>query len=102
MYLIQLLLPLYDNDGQPLPSALFRDVKQELTARFGGLTAYSRAPAEGLWREDTNRTVRDDIVVLEVMAEALDRDWWRAYRARLERRFEQQQVVIRASAIETL
>lgn len=102
MYLIQLLLPLYDNDGQPLPSALFRDVKQELTDRFGGLTAYSRAPAEGLWREETNRTVRDDIVVLEVMAEALDRDWWRAYRARLERRFEQQQVVIRASAIETL
>lgn len=102
MHLIQLLLPLYDNDGQPLPSALFREVKQELTDRFGGLTAYSRAPAEGQWREDTNRTIRDDIVVFEVMAEALNRDWWRAYRARLERRFTQQQVIIRASVIEML
>ena len=79
MYLIQLLLPLYDNDGQPLPSALFRDVKRELTDRFSGLTAYSRAPAEGLWRDDSTRTMCDDIVVLEVMGDALDRDWWRAY-----------------------
>jgi hypothetical protein len=41
-------------------------------------------------------------VVLEVMAEELDRVWWRAYRARLERDFRQDVIVIRASAVEVI
>ena len=36
------------------------------------------------------------------MAESLDRDWWREFRARLERRFAQDVIVVRATAIETL
>ena len=50
MYLIQILLPLYRNDGQALPRALFRQVRDELIERFGGLTAYTRAPASGYWQ----------------------------------------------------
>ena len=45
---------------------------------------------------------RDEIVVLEVMAETLDREWWRDYRGELERRFRQDEVVIRASEVERL
>ena len=48
MYLIQILLPLNDNQGRPVARELFRDVGSELTGRFGGLTAHTRAPAEGL------------------------------------------------------
>ncbi len=102
MRLIQLLLPLYGNDGKPAAPSLFRQVQADLTERFGGLTAYSRAPAEGRWRENGAQTVRDDIVIFEVMSPELDRDWWRSYRARLERAFRQQQIVIRASDIEML
>ena len=51
MHLIQILLPLYDNQGNELPQMEFRRVSSELSHRFGGLTAFTRAPAEGVWRE---------------------------------------------------
>ncbi|WP_415844703.1 hypothetical protein ACMYUJ_17505 [Stutzerimonas zhaodongensis] len=102
MYLIQLLLPLYDNDGEPLPKSLFAEVRDELVQQFGGLTAYSRAPARGLWCEDDDETVRDDLIIHEVMAEAIDRTWWAAYRASLEARLRQEQIMIRAHRVEVL
>jgi len=101
MHLVQLLLPLYGADGEKLPQALFEAVRAELVERFGGLTTYSRAPARGLW-EDGAGVERDDIVVYEVMADDLDRPWWSAYRARLAQRFRQQDLVVRAHAIEKL
>lgn len=102
MYLIQLLLPLYDNDGKQIPKPLFMEIRDELVKAFGGLTAYSRAPAHGLWRETDDETVRDDLIVHEVMAEEIDHPWWRAYRASLEARLRQQQVLIRAHPVEML
>jgi hypothetical protein len=95
MYLIQILLPLYDNEGQEQAGELFGEVRRQLTERFGGLTAYSRTPAQGLWK-DEGKTHRDDIVVFEVMADELDRDWWGAYRRKLEEGFRQEEIVIRA------
>lgn len=101
-YLIELLLPLSDNDGHRFADAVFASTRAELTDRFGGLTAHLQAPARGLWKADDGRVDRDDIVIFEVMAEQLDRDWWRAYRLVLERRFQQDVVVVRATAIATL
>jgi hypothetical protein len=101
-HLVQLLLPLYDNAGLRFPAALYDQVLRELTDRFGGLTAYARAPAAGLWEEEPGKTRRDDIVVYEVMVEALDRAWWARYRETLERRFSQDELVVRAQAIERL
>jgi hypothetical protein len=46
--------------------------------------------------------VHDDLVIYEVMVEQLDVDWWRKYRARLERRFEQSELVVRAHEIQVL
>jgi hypothetical protein len=45
---------------------------------------------------------RDDVVVLEVMTETLDRAWWRDYRREPERLFRQDQMVVRAQAYEAL
>ncbi|NUZ06616.1 hypothetical protein [Piscinibacter koreensis] len=101
MHLVQLLLPVYDNAGAAFPKALYEDVRRELVDRFGGITTYSRAPAKGLWR-DGGGVDRDDIVVYEVMADALDRAWWAGYRASLEQRFAQDEVVVRALAAERL
>jgi hypothetical protein len=98
MYLVQLLLPLYDNEGRPFGEDLYGRVRGELTERFGGLTAYSRAPAHGVWK-DEGKTHRDDIVVFEVMAPHLDALWWGNYRVDLEKRFRQDSIVIRAQAI---
>lgn len=102
MFLIQLLLPLYDNDRQALPKALFERVRDELVERFGGLTAHARAPLRGLWQDDAEHTVRDDLVIYEVMAPQLDRRWWRRYRRLLARRFRQQSLIVRAHEVSLL
>jgi hypothetical protein len=100
-HIVQLLLPLRDQAGHAFPRSLFQSVRHELTDRFGGLTAYSRAPAEGLWEADEQLT-RDDIVVYEVMVPNLDRTWWASYRSQLEREFRQDELVVRAHEIERL
>ena len=103
MHLIAVLLPLYDNGGHPLSRELFAQVAAELTGAFGGLTAHTRAPAQGLWRPDEHpQPTRDDIVIYEVMVENIDRDWWTNYRTRLEQRFRQEQVLIRAHEVDVL
>jgi hypothetical protein len=95
MHLVQILLPLEDNHGKALPKKLYEDIKTELTRRFKGLTAYSRAPAEGLWKP-RHGTKRDEIVVYEVMVSSFDPKWWRRYRAQLEKSFRQESIIIRA------
>jgi len=80
----------------------YEQVEQELTARFGGLTAYARAPAKGLWSKQPGHETRDDIVVYEVMVEPLDSSWWAAYRLDLEQRFGQEELVVRAQPIERI
>ncbi len=40
MYLIEIFLPLADNDGGPFSPSLFDSVRKTLTATFGGLTAF--------------------------------------------------------------
>ena len=102
MYLVQLLLPLYDNANVRFPRETFDHVRQELTDRFGGVTAFLRSPGEGFWRIAENAINRDDVVIFEVMADQLDRPWWARYREDLERRFRQIELVIRASSIERL
>ncbi len=102
MYLVQLLLPLSDNEGNGFPAEHYAAVRRELTERFGGLTAYSRAPAQGLWSDHTGPPKRDDIVVYEVMVDAIDRRWWAELRRRLEALFAQDELVIRSQVVERL
>ena len=102
MHLIHILLPLTDNDGRPHGRDLFRAVAAELTEQFGGVTAHTRAPAEGLWKEDSVETSRDEIVTVEVLAETLDEDWWQKYRRGLEERFRQEKVIVRAHEVRLL
>ena len=64
MYIVQILLPLYDNAGNRFEAPVYSTVRTQLTEVFGGLTAYSRAPAEGLW-ENNGDVKRDDILVFE-------------------------------------
>ena len=102
MHLVQLLLPLRDNEDRPFPRAEFDRVKRELTDRFGGVTAYLRSPASGAWREEDGDVTHDDMAIVEVMDEDLDRPWWQSYRRDLEHRFRQDEIMIRATAAERL
>jgi hypothetical protein len=101
MHLIQILLPLADNDGMPFPEALLRGIQAELAQRFGGVTAFSRAPAKGIWQQGGARQ-QDDIVIVEVMTEELDAGWWRQFRARLEKDLRQEAVIVRQQTIQLL
>jgi hypothetical protein len=101
MHLVQLLLPLADNAGRRFDGAAYGRVRSELSDRFGGITSFTRAPAEGVWKEG-GHTAHDDIVVFEVMTRELDHTWWENYRAELERRFQQETIVVRALKVEML
>ena len=101
MHLVQLLLPLFDNKGVSFSESTMRDIREELVGHFGGVTAFSRAPALGLW-SNAGEKVRDDVVLVEVMVERLDKDWWRMFRMRLETKLSQQSIVLRSFNIERL
>lgn len=101
-HLIQLLLPLGDNGGHPFPQSIYLQVRDELTDRFGGITTYVRSPAEGLWKENRSSTIRDEIVIYEVMVKELDRVWWQGFREKLERLFIQESLIVRAIKIDML
>jgi hypothetical protein len=92
VYLIEIFLPLADNDGQPFADAKFIEVRDTLTKTFGGVTAFTRAPAQGVFR-DGGKETRDDLIILEVMAETLNREAWSRYRKQLESDFAQDEIL---------
>jgi hypothetical protein len=98
MHLVQLLLPLYDNSGNVFSETVFSGIRGELTEGFGGVTAFTSAPAQGLWISEGG-TTHDEIVVVEVMTSDLDCEWWASYRARLEMLLKQKHIVFRAQSI---
>lgn len=95
-YLIEILLPV-----RPGTQAALSQVRDELAEVFGGLTMHANAPAEGLWEKNDN-ICRDRIVVVEVMADDLDAQWWATYREELETLLQQEEIVIRATEIRRL
>src|SRR5215208_2528477 len=98
MKLVQLLLPVADNDGSRFPTSLYEHVARDLTERFGGVTAYTRSPAEGRWQSGSSEH-HDDVLVVEVMVDELDPEWWASLRRRLAAPFRQESLVIRSHDI---
>lgn len=96
-FLIEILLPVSPGDAH----GRFDAVRSELAEKFGGVTIYANVPAEGIWTEGGSVEI-DHIIVVEVMASNLDRQWWASYRKTLEIRFEQNEIVIRSTAIDRL
>lgn len=99
--MIQVFLPLYNNAGRRFPKKLYPPVRTCLLQRFGGLTAYTRAPVSGLWRS-ADKTVHDDLLIFEVMSAKLNQTWWRGYKRDLEKTFEQNALLVRAFSVRTL
>lgn len=97
MYLIQVLLPLYDNRGRRLPKKLFEDTSRSLARSHGGVTAYTRSPAVGLWNSRGSRIKRDEIIVYEVVTPVLKPELWKNRRKTWEAAFRQDSILIRAS-----
>ncbi|AKH37726.1 MULTISPECIES: hypothetical protein [Nitrosomonas] len=93
MKLVQLLLPLNDNLGKKFPKKLFRDIKEELTKKFNGVTAFSQSPAEGVWK-DKGYVQKDQIIIYEVMTAEFDYNWWHDFIHKLEAKLNQEKIVL--------
>ena len=98
---MEILLPKQSGEGKPVRREWFDTLLKELTDRFGGATSFMRSPGEGLWQNDGEKE-RDSIAVIEVMAEEVDTAYWCSLRERLERELMQNEIVIRAQAIQLL
>lgn len=98
-YLLQLILPVRDNDGNAFPDTLWDGLKARLADMFGGVTAFRRAPAEGVWAPSPEKRAAEDVFIVEVMARTLDHTWWAALQAELEQALGQEHVIIRAIAV---
>lgn len=97
--------PYFEHDPARLPEGLNArgwPCGIELTAACEVAGHENRAPATGLWEAPSGETVRDQVVVYEVMVEVLDAEWWGVLRVVLEARFAQQELVLRAQAIQRL
>ena len=101
MVLIQILLPTRGSAGDD-GLVLLAQTGQELADRFNGLTAYLRSPAKGLWTAPDGHTEQDDVVMVEVVTDIFDREWWRSYAAMLSIRFNQESIHLRAVPVELL
>jgi hypothetical protein len=102
MHLIQILLPLYDNTGVSFPKIHYDAVRTQLTEQFGGLTMYLQSPAVGLWKDDAENTIRDEVIIFEVMSTQVDHTWWQVYCQRLRKQFRQDEILVRASEVQLL
>lgn len=101
-HLVQILLPTHSRDGSLAAPEQFARVRVERTERFGGVTADSRSPATGLWKKDDDAIERDQVIMIEVVVEVFDRDWWVTYRELLETRFGQEAVHARVLGMEQI
>jgi hypothetical protein len=84
---------------KPCSRQAIDDLLLRFTRTFGGATAFSRAPAAGLWRSQEGREEADNVVVVETMSEELDAPYWRELQRELEERLDEAEVLIRASKV---
>jgi hypothetical protein len=96
MQIVEVFLPLDKGSGARLDAEVIDGIVAGLADRFGGATAFTRSPAEGLWKQQ-QEVQRDRIVIVEVIVDDVDEAWWKDYRARLEEQLEQEEVLIRAT-----
>jgi hypothetical protein len=97
-YLVEILLPRKTGHGHPIGEDWFDGFLKET---FGGATSFLRTPGLGLWQSG-GTTEKDGIAIVQVMAEHLDRAFWRSLRQRLERELAQDEIVIGAQEISRL
>jgi hypothetical protein len=97
-----MLLPTRTGSGESVPAAAGAETRAELIDRFGGVTAYVRSAASGAWRDEMGQVEHDEVVMVEVVAESFDREWWQSFARRLASRYQQKEMHIRVLAMELL
>ena len=102
MFLIHILVPLTNNNGNKFQPQKFNKLKKLLIKKFHGLTVFSHSPAEGLWQKTKKTVKQEPIIVFEIMTETKDNKWWQDLRIKLEKEFKQEYIVIRILTMECI
>ncbi len=102
MFLVQVFIPLYDNEGNKFNKSHFAYTRRLLMQEFGGVTIYNRAPAEGLWQDENGKVSKDDIIIFEVMAKKIKKTWWKGFKKIVINTFSQKEVLIRRMCFDTI
>ena len=102
MHLIQIFLPLYDNNKHAFDGSVYDELRTGLKEQFGGVSFYRNAAVEGLWKDETGKTNFDELIIAEVMTRDIDKAWWQQFRQRLEQLFKQEEILIRSVVFEKL
>jgi len=96
---VEIYLPLEYNDGRPIEEAKYLRLHAELRARFGGVTSTQREfPLKGAWKSGT--ALYEERVVVFTMMDFRDQTETRLARylqrlkARLKKRFDQEEILI--------
>ena len=95
-FLMQLVLPTHNNAGEAFADQIWEDLKTRLVDKFGGVTAFRRSPAQGVWSPTPDRRASEDVFMVEVMTDALDVAWWAALQQEFEASLDQEHIIIRA------
>jgi inorganic pyrophosphatase len=96
---IELFIPLINPKGKPYNEEKYNRLNATLTKKFGGLTVYSRAPVEGLWKKSAHNTITDNMIIYEVMTSTIDRIFWNSFKKYVGKEFNQEEIVIRVTDI---
>jgi hypothetical protein len=67
-------LPLKFNDGLPVPADILNQTREELLARFDGLTVHPRSLL-GIWQQEGQR-FEDELVRITIDVEDVDENWF--------------------------
>ncbi|XKM42999.1 hypothetical protein A4U53_034920 (plasmid) [Rhizobium ruizarguesonis] len=100
MHLIQVFIPAAPQAAIDVEDVI-ATVQREMTERHGGATTYLNPPAKGLWSNGEGAE-EDDVIVIEVKVDTLDKAWWHQYRRNLEPLLRQDELLVRALPVEML
>ena len=103
MYIVNIYLPQVNNAGIAFDDDIYLSIRTELIQKFGGLTQYDQVPAIGFWKESAEKPLTKDLVIhYEVICNKLTKKYWAEFRLRLEKVFQQTQILIVAHPIVAL
>jgi hypothetical protein len=104
-YRFELLLPLYDNAGQPIPPQHLLDVRVQLMERYGACRTQPSAPHLGWWQDpdmDREPAVYEDwalMFTVDTNRTADEVSWFADLKPRLLDTFQQLEIYLAVTEI---
>ena len=98
----EILMPSRFNDGTPVPDELVAETVLELEERFGPVS-FETQTILGLWRQE-RKTFRDDLtrVFIDVRDSSSNKKFFRDFKERLKKRFNQMDIWITTYRVEVI